>query len=186
MATKRLIAVLVSSLFASAPALAADAPFNWTGSASLGYRWSDIDGGARNGAFGTSPTTVQPFAGPRDEAKANEYRDLTSTVFGVFDVRGASPNYYFYGFGENFGRDDQFIDLRGGAWGVWRAQFYNDKIPHNLSWNALSPLIDPTGTVQSAPAGAYPPARDPALWTSFDYGIQRNTTGGAIELSAKS
>jgi len=186
MANKRLIAVVVSGLFANAPALAADDPFYWSGEAGLGYRWSNVDGGQRNGAYGTSATTLAPFTGPADEAKANEYRDLRDSVIGVFDVRGASRSYWFSGFGDQLGLDDQFVDLRGGAWNSWRGQFYWDKIPHNLSWNALSPLSDPTSTRQNAPAGAYPPAQNPALWNGFNYGLQRDTIGGNVEASFRS
>ena len=41
-------------------------------------------------------------------------------------------------------------------------------------------------TLQQGPGGTYPQAQNPATWNTFDYGIQRNTTGGAIEVSAKS
>ena len=34
--------------------------------------------------------------------------------------------------------------------------------------------------------GTYPQARDPSTWNTFDYGLQRNTTGGAFEVSARS
>src|SRR5512141_397128 len=95
MASKRLIAVLVSSLFANAPALAADDPFFWDGTLGLGYRWSDPEGGQRNGAYGTSATTLAPFTGPRDEAKLNEYRDLRDSVTEIIDLRGASRTYWF-------------------------------------------------------------------------------------------
>jgi OOP family OmpA-OmpF porin len=173
----------VSSLFANAPALAADEPFFWDGTLGLGYRWSDPEGGQRNGAYGTSATTVAPFTGPRDEAKLNEYRDLRDSVTEIIDLRGASRTYWFTTWADQLGRDDQFVDIRGGAWGAWKARFYNDKIPHNLSWNAISPLINPTSLLQTAPAGAYPPAQNPATWTTFDYGIQRNTTGATAEFS---
>ena len=46
-------------------------------------------------------------------------------------------------------------------------------------WNSWSNL-------QQGPAGTYPQARNPATWNTFNYGLQRNTIGGAIEVSAKS
>jgi len=33
----------------------------------------------------------------------------------VIDILGANRNYYFRGYGENFGRDDQYINISGGA-----------------------------------------------------------------------
>ncbi len=181
----KLLAILVANLFAGGSALAADEPFIWNGSGTLGGRLTDTEGAERNGAYGTSGTTLAPFTGPRDEAKANEYRDLDNNVISVIDARGGNSKYFFRFFGENFGADDQYFDLRGGAYGLFKAQLYQDKIPHYLSWNALTPLSNPGGTKQTG-AGAYPPYQNPATWNSFDYGIQRDTTGGNFEVSLNS
>ena len=89
-------------------------------------------------------------------------------------------------FGENLGRDDQYIFARGGGYDVFKVQFYSDRMPHNLSFNALTPLNWPGSSLQPAPAGAYPPATNPATWNNFDYGLQRNTIGGNVEVNAKS
>ncbi len=181
----KLIAMIVGSLFAAGSA-SADENFNWNGSLELGGRGVNTDGGERNGAYGTSATTSAPFTGPRDEAKAQMYQDLNNGVIGVVDVRGSSRNYYLKFFGENFGRDDQFIDARGGGYGVFKAQVYSDRMPHNLSWNALTPLSNPGTALQTGPGGTYPPAKNPATWNAFDYGIQRNTVGGNLEVTANS
>ena len=37
----------------------------------------------------------------------------------------------------------------------------------------------------TSPGGAYPPSPNPAQWTTFNYGIQRNTLGGDFEFSNK-
>ncbi len=52
-------------------------------------------------------------------------------------------------------------------------------------------MRSPRCTTRGATCSRDPPApirrrRDPAAWNTFDYGIQRNTTGGAIEVSARS
>ncbi len=101
-------------------------------------------------------------------------------------MRGSSRNYYLKFFGENFGRDDQFIDARGGGYGVFKIQGYSDWIPHNLSFNALTPLANPGSALQVGPGGTYPPAQNPATWNTFNYGTQRNTVGGNVEVSMKS
>ena len=88
-------------------------------------------------------------------------------------------------FGENLGRDDQFIYARGGGYDVFKVQFYSDRMPHNLSFNALTPLNWPGSSLQPAPAGAYPPATNPATWNNFEYGLQRNTIGGNVEVNAQ-
>jgi MtrB/PioB family decaheme-associated outer membrane protein len=186
---RKLVAVVVAGLFAGSPAWGADDnqdPFSWAGSVELGGRGTDTEGGERNGAYGTSATTVQPFTGPRDAAKAQEYQDPSSGVIGVIDIRGGNRGYYLRGFGENFGRDDQYINVVGGGYGMFKAQVFSDRMPHNLSWNALTPLTSTGTALQLGPGGAYPPATNPGNWNYFDYGIQRNTIGGNLEVSAKS
>src|SRR5512137_992184 len=183
----KLIAIAVASLFANGSAWAQYDSFVWDGSAEIGGRGVNTDGGTRNGAFGLYPgSTVKPFTGPADEAKAQEYQNVNNGVIGVLDVRGSSKNYYLKFFGENFGRDDQFVEARGGAYDVFKAIVYQDRMPHNLSWNALTPLYNTWSNLQQGPGGTYPQAQNPAAWNTFDYGIQRNTTGGAIEVSARS
>ena len=114
MRAKKLIAILVAGLFAEGTAWADD-NFNWSGTLELGGRATNTDGGERNGARGTSATTLVPFKGPEDAAKAQEYQDPSSGVIGVIDVRGSSRSYYMSLFGENLGRDDQYVNARGGT-----------------------------------------------------------------------
>ncbi len=182
----KLIATAVASLFAAGSALAADDNFQWAGSVTVGGRATDSDGVERNGAYGTSATTLAPFTGPKDGAKAQEYQNIDSAAIGVIDVRGGNRAYYFSLFGEELGRDDQFILMRGGGYDVFKAALYSDRMPHNLSWNALTPLMSAGTGYQFAPAGAYPPATNPATWNTFDYGLQRNVFGGNIEVNMKS
>ena len=185
MRDKKLIAILVAGLFAEGTAWADD-NFNWSGNLELGGRATNTDGATRNGARGTSATTLAPFTGPEDGAKAQEYQDPSSGVIGVIDVRGSNRAYYMSLFGENLGRDDQYIFARGGGYDVFKVGFYSDRMPHNLSFNALTPLNWPGSSLQPAPAGAYPPATNPATWNNFEYGLQRNTIGGNVEVNARS
>src|SRR3974390_66930 len=118
---RKLIPVLVANLFAASAALAADVGgMNFTGSASVGYR-------------GLKDTATDGF-------KLNEYRDLgSSTAIGVLDVRGSSENYFLNFFGENFGRDDQYLDLKGGKYGYFKYGLYDDKMTHNLGFGLSTP-----------------------------------------------
>ena len=113
----KLIALVVASMFAQGSATAAD-NFLWGGLVDLGWRFSNIDGTERNGAYGTVgfPSTIVPFTGPRDEAKAQEYQDVDSGLIGVIDIMGGNRTYYFRGYGENFGRTDQYMFLRSGVY----------------------------------------------------------------------
>jgi hypothetical protein len=189
----KLIPLLVGSLFAATAASAADGDdFNWTGSSiGIGVRNTKQEGGTRNGAFGTSATTTAPFTGPEDKAKLNEYRDLSGGVIGTIDLMGSSTRNYVRFFGENLGYEDQLLNLRGGEYGTFKYQVFQDKMPHNLSWGALTPLPNPGGTQQLVPGAvpgnpAYPPFQNPASWNQFDYKLQRNVVGGNFDFTGNS
>jgi hypothetical protein len=88
----RLLSVLVANLFvAAAPALAQDA-MEWSGSVSAGIRYVENDA--------------------QDPSKFREYRDLEEgeqALFG-FELRGRGQHNYFNAYGENLGRDDEYIE----------------------------------------------------------------------------
>jgi hypothetical protein len=84
------------------------------------------------------------------------------------------------------GYDDQYVNLRGGHYSIFKYQLYQDKMPHNLSWNALTPLAGTGGTNLTGPGGAYPPAQNPSTWNQFNYGLTRNVYGGNFEFTANS
>lgn len=194
---RKLIPFLVGSLFAATAAAAADEDeFSWTGSSiGIGVRSTTQEGGTRNGASATSSTVttapLAPFTGPEDKAKLNEYRDLSNGVIGNIDLMGTSKDNYLRFFGENLGYDDQFLNLRGGQYGMFKYQAFQDKMPHNLSWGALTPLSG-TGTTQLTVPGAvpgnpaYPPFQNPATWNQFDYKLQREVLGGNFEFTGNS
>ena len=103
----------------------------------------------------------------------------------MIDIRGGNRAYYLRAFGEEFGRDDQYINIVGGGYGVWKASLYNNDIPHNYSFNALTPLAGAGGTLLVGPGLPYPQSPNPAAWNSFNYGTQRNLWGGNAEFSNK-
>ena len=185
----KLIALVVAGLFAQSAS--AQDNFMWGGTFDLGYRNTDVDGVSRNGAAGNptvlSPTNpLTPFAGPVDGAKAQEYQDVLSAPIGVIDARGSNRTMYLRAFGEEFGRDDQFVNVVGGSFGTWKASLYNNNIPHNYSFNAISPLTGADGGLQQVgPGGTYPNAPNPSIWYPFNYSTQRNTWGGNGEFSGK-
>ncbi len=187
----KLIAIVVAGLFAQSAY--ADDDFLWGGSLEAGGRGTNIDGANRNGASRQPSTAVRrptrfptPYTGPADDAKAQEYQDIRSAPIGVIDIRGSSRDDYLRVFGEEFGRDDQFINIVGGGYGAWKASLYNNNIPHNYSFNALTPLAGIDGTLlQVGPGLPYPQAPNPNNWYTFNYGTQRNTWGGNGEFSGK-
>src|ERR1700761_8632607 len=46
-----------------------------------------------------------------DASKLNEYRDLSSGFLSNFDVKGRNSKYWMDLFGENLGRDDEYVNL---------------------------------------------------------------------------
>src|SRR6187397_3695379 len=108
----KLLALLIASMLAAAPpALAAEGDVV-SGSVGIGYLHTNQNA--------------------QDPSKLNEYRDLDSGVLGIFDIRGRGEQFYFNGFGENLGRDDQYIDFNGGRYGVFKWRLYDNELRHNF------------------------------------------------------
>ena len=118
--SKKLICSLIASLFA-APAFAQSDtdPMRVEGTATAG---------------GIYNNTKAP-----DKAQLNLYQDLNSGALSNIGARGRNSTTWFEGYGENFGRDDQFMFLRGGIYDVFKAGGYLNDIPHNFSTNAFTP-----------------------------------------------
>lgn len=202
---RKLIPFLIGSLFAATAASAADEDkaasedkLDWSGSSvGIGVRTTNQEGGTRNGASATSSTVTGPtaplqtFQGPEDRAKANEYRDLGDGLIGTVDLMGTNSRNYVRFFGENLGYTDQFLNLRGGEYSMYKYQVFQDKMPHNLSWGALTPLSGTGSATLTNPGVTYPPtpgvqATNPALWNQFDYKLQREIIGGNFEFTGNS
>lgn len=161
----KLISILVANLLIASPlAIAADGGLTWSSSVGVGLR------------------SVNDNA--LDPSKSKEYRDLGSGAIGVFDVRGRGDEYYFNGFGENLGRDDQYIDFRGGRYGVFKYQLYDSELRHNFGsgFGALSPYSG----IGSSRLTAVFPSLNTGTWNNFDNSYKRQDIGAMFEVSANS
>ena len=163
----KLISILVASLLVASPlALAAEGGgMTWTGEASLGLRH-------------TNDAAL-------DDSQLNEYRDLGSTVpLTMFDAKGRGDNYYLNFFGENLGRDDMFLDFRGGKYGVFKYQLYDNELRHNFGsgFGARSPYSG----IGTANLTAVFPNTNVNGWNTFDHSYSRRDWGGMFEISANS
>src|SRR3990172_12237761 len=160
----KLLSVLVALVVASPFALAADG-LKWSGSVSLGVRHTNelaLDG-----------------------SKLNEYRDLGTTApLTEFDVKGRGDDYYLNFFGENIGRDDMFLDLKGGKYGVFKYQLYDNELRHNFGsgFGARSPYSG----IGTANLTAVFPNANVNGWNTFDHSYSRRDWGGMFEISANS
>ena len=155
---KTLLSALIASLFAVTPALAqSNDPMRVQGSATLGGIYNDQNA--------------------QDTAKLEEYQDLGNGALSNVFVRGRNSTNWFEGYGENFGRSDQYMFLRGGMYDVFKAGAYLNDMPHNFSSAALTPYAGTGGNIVTATF----PQQDPALWNRFNLSNDRREYGGYFE-----
>jgi len=137
----------------------------------------EVSGSVTLGGIYASPTGQQ---NPQKNLfRFDEYRDLSNGALGGMDIRFKSDDWWNRLFGENIGRDDQYISLKGGKWGVFKYELYNDDIIHNTTSNAIAPF-NGIGTNHLTFIGATP-AASLANWQKFDYSVQHKNYGGFIE-----
>jgi len=75
--------------------------------------------------------------GENDSAKAQEYRDLDTPVYGDLRVKYDKKDEYFLEvIGKNMGRDDQHYTAAGGKYGKFRIEASYDEIPHRFAFDA--------------------------------------------------
>ncbi|HUL57323.1 MAG TPA: MtrB/PioB family outer membrane beta-barrel protein, partial [Usitatibacter sp.] len=162
---RKILSILVAGLF-TAPGLASadDSPWITEGSATVG-------------GIGTSKSG-------RDPSKIEEYQDLNSGVLSNILMRGRDSENWIDFYGENFGRDDQFITLRGGQYGTFKYNILTNWIPHNFLEQGLTPFQG-SGTGTLTPNGAFP-LPNPATWNTVNIGYERKDTKGYFEWQAAS
>lgn len=161
------IALLAASLFAAA-AVAQTAQDNSeiTGSVSLGVRNVGVNA--------------------NDSSKLNEYRDLehgANAVFGI-EMRQRGDMDYFNGYGENIGRDDQYLDLNGGRYGAYKYRLYLDDMRHNFGSGPGA--RSPYSGIGTATLTATLPNSNVATWNGFDHSYKRRDLGAMLELQKTS
>jgi len=165
---RKLLCSLIGSLFVAAPVYAQsdEDPMRVEGSATIGYLNNN------SSAF--------------DRAQLELYQDLGNGVLSSIGARGRNSRSWFDGYGENFGRDDQFMYLRGGTYGVFKAGAFLNDLPHVFSSNAWTPYAGVGGNTLTAtfpltalPTVALPQA--PGTWNQYRLGYDRRDAGGYFE-----
>ena len=148
------LSALIGGLFIATPALADDIPWITEGALTAGGMYTKESG--------------------RDSSKREEYQDLNSGVLSNVFFRGRDDRNWIDFYGENFGRDDQFIEVRGGQYDTFKYGVYTNWMPHNFAFQALTPL---QGSGTNLQTGSFPNP-NPATWNSFNLGYERKDTGG--------
>jgi hypothetical protein len=155
---KKLISILIANLFVAAPAFAQSDEFKLQGSVSLGGIYND-------------ESAV-------DAAKMNDIRDLTNGALFGWDIKGGSSKYWLNFFGENIGREDQYIDLKGGMYGAFKYRLYSDSLTRNQLFGGKTPYA---GAGTSNHTNSTWPNLNTATWNTIDVGYDRRDDGGSFE-----
>jgi len=156
---RKYLSILVASLFATPVALAQQAadPFRVTGSVGVGGMATDDD----------NP----------DSAKLHEYRDLSDGLLTIFDVKGRNSRYWLDLFGENLGRDDAYVNLRGGMYDVFKYRLYSDALKHNFMFFGITPYSGAGTATQRTTF----PRLNPSVWDPLELGYKRRDDGVMFE-----
>lgn len=119
----------------------------------------------------------------RNPAEFYEYRDMYSGILANIDVRTRSDQWWFDGFVENIARTDQFFELKGGKYNLFKYQVYGDWLQHNLSMRPDG-ATSPYGNIGTSTLTAVFPNVNPNTWNdSFNFETKRQNIGGMIEFS---
>ena len=113
----------------------------------------------------------------RDTSKLQEYQDLNNGVLSNILFRGRDDKLWIDAYGENFGRDDMYVSVRGGQYDRYKYRIYTNWLPHNFAFNAVTPY---NGTGSNLLVGTFP-SPNPGTWNSFVLGYERKDTGGYFE-----
>lgn len=166
---KRLLPVLVAALMVAAPVAAQEGLKLTTGSVGFGALYSNVN-------------SQNPY-------RFYEYRDMYSSGLSEIDVQTRSDHWWFNGFIENIGRSDQYFNLRGGKFNLFKYELYGDWLEHNLSMRPAGATTPYSGVGTSTLTANF---RNPttsgiqnsATWNdSFNFEKKIQNIGGMVEFS---
>jgi MtrB/PioB family decaheme-associated outer membrane protein len=157
----RILPLLLAGLFAPGWVLADDTPAPWLS-----------EGAGTVGGIGSNKSG-------RDPSKVEEYQDLSSGALSSVLARGRDDKTWFNFYGENFGRDDMFIALRGGQYERFSYSILTNWLPHTFADPALTPFQG-SGTGLLTPVTPFPVANI-ATWNTVKLGYERKDTHGHFE-----
>jgi MtrB/PioB family decaheme-associated outer membrane protein len=159
MKTKIIILVLIVGLVPLTGAFPQDKPIE--GEVSLNGMWIGLDG--KEGG----------------RAKFTEYRDLKEDggAYGRARFNLDMDKYFLNLDVGDFGYDTQYYDIDGGMWGKFKFDLFYNEIPHNITFDARTPLL---GAGHDTLVGV--PNTNVATWNTFDYSLERRQYGGGLKV----
>jgi hypothetical protein len=157
--------------------------------ATTGFVSAEEDSFKLSGSIGVGGLGTTEDA--KDPGKLEEYRDLSNNATGAFNLQGRGTSFHFDAFGENLGRDDMRMEIKGGIYGEFNFRFYTDWLTHNFGfgpYGARTPYKNPgsnTLTLHSVIPSELANSNTPP-WSSFKFSTDRRTLGGSFEYSGGS
>jgi MtrB/PioB family decaheme-associated outer membrane protein len=138
-----------------------------------------------SGSIGVGGIASDTNSNTKDEAKFQKFRDLDNGGIANVDINVRSDRQWLDLFGENLGRRDQFMDIRGGVYGSFKYGAYLNDIVHNEGFNLITPFSGVGTSILTAPVtgtGANMTFNtDTKTWLPFNLGIDRRHTGANFE-----
>ena len=86
-------------------------------------------------------------------------------------VTGRNASSWIDAYGENFGRDDMYVNIRGGMYDVFKARAYTNWIPHNFLFHGITPY---SGKRDGQPEATFPKP-NVGTWNNVDLGTSART-----------
>lgn len=112
-----------------------------------------------------------------NEAKFNEYRDITDGVYGRLRLKYDDDRYFISLGAYDMGYDTQRYTLSGGSWGKFRYSLFYQELPHGITFDGRSFF---SGVGSDNLTGL--PNTDIRTWSGVDYSTERKQYGGGIKL----
>lgn len=135
-----------------------------------------------NGEISLTPTLADVTG---SKAKFNEYGDTEDGLYGGIRVNKESGDFFFQFQADDILYDTQNYQVNGGTYGKYKFNLFYNEIPHNLTFDARTPLSGIGGdTLTYTGAGGTLNAEAPAVstWNTFDYEVDRQKTGASLRL----
>ncbi len=142
-----------------------------------------VDGATVSGELGVGVRGLK--SNSTDPSKLQQFRDLGSGLIGSFDIRGRSDEGYLNFFGENLNRDDQYIDMKGGKYGAYKFQLYDNEMRYRLG-SGLGAMTPYSGAGSNTLTNSVWPNGNLNSWNSYDNSYTRKDMGGMFEFSNNS